>query len=221
MNCREFKSVSRDLARNQETSEDVYQKALAHVESCTRCRERLDEEKTLSVRLHLLAASMERERAPVELETNLISTYRQRISSGRPSLSIRSQSFYPWVWRNGRSLIGVAAIILLFAVSLQLLLTLSPSLLPTYTEELANGPVVTPRGVQSPLVEVTTDFIPLVVHCVGLDCFEGGQLVRVAMPRLALIFLGLPMNEQLAQEPVTADVLIGGDGVARAIRFVR
>ncbi len=114
----------------------------------------------------------------------------------------------------------VTAVILLFAVSLQLLLTLSPSLLPTYTEEPANGPVVTPRGVQSPLAELTTDFIPL-VPCVGLDCFEGGQLVRVAMPRLALIFLGLPMNEQLAQEPVTADVLIGGDGVARAIRFVR
>ena len=114
----------------------------------------------------------------------------------------------------------VAAVILLFAVSLQLLLTLPPSLLPTYTEEPAKGSVVTPRGGESPLVELTTDFIPL-VPCVGLDCFEGGQLVRVAMPRLALIFLGLPMNEQLAQEPVTADVLIGGDGVARAIRFVR
>ncbi len=220
MNCREFESVSRDLARNQGITEDVCQKALAHVEACTRCRERLDEERTLSAQLHLLAASMERERAPVELETILISTYRQRISSGRPSLSIRSQSFYPWVWRNGRSLMGVAAAILLFAVSLQLLLTLSPSLLPTYTEEPANGPVVTSRGVQSPLGELTTDFIPL-VHCVGLDCFEGGQLVRVAMPRLALIFFGLPMNEQLAQEPVTADVLIGGDGVALAIRFVR
>jgi len=114
----------------------------------------------------------------------------------------------------------VAAVILLFAVSLQLLLTLPPSLLPTYTEEPAKGSVVTPRGGESPLAELTTDFIPL-VPCVGLDCFEGGQLVRVAMPRLALIFLGLPMNEQLAQEPVTADVLIGGDGVARAIRFVR
>ena len=220
MNCREFESLSRDMGRNQGISEDVCQKALAHVESCTRCRERLDDEKTLSARLHLLAASMERERAPVELETILISTYRQRISSDRPSLSIPSQSFYLWVWRTGRSLMEVAAVILLFAVSLQLLLTLSPSLLPTYTEEPANGPVVTPRGVQSPLVELTTDFIPL-VPCVGLDCFEGGQLVRVAMPRLALIFLGLPMNEQLAQEPVTADVLIGGDGVARAIRFVR
>ncbi len=220
MNCREFESVSRDLARNQRFTEDVGQKALAHVESCTRCRERLDEERTLSARLHLLAASMERERAPVELENILISTYRQRISSARPSLSIRSQSFYPWVWRNGRSFMRVAAAILLFAVSLQLLLTLSPSLLPTYTEEPANGPVVTPRGVQRPLVELTTDFIPL-VHCLDLDCFEGGQLVRVAMPRIALIFLGLPMNEQLAQEPVTADVLIGGDGVARAIRFVR
>lgn len=220
MNCREFESVSRDLARNQGISEDVCQKALAHVESCTRCRERWDEERTLSARLHLLAASMERERAPVELETILISTYRQRISSDRPSLSIPSQSSYQWVWRTGRSLMEVAAVILLFAVSLQLLLTLPPSLLPTYTEEPAKGPVVTPRGVQSPLVELTTDFIPL-VPCVGLDCFEGGQLVRVAMPRLALIFLGLPMNEQLAQEPVTADVLIGGDGVARAIRFVR
>ncbi len=220
MNCLDFERLVGDLARKQLMDEEVSQKALAHVESCTRCREQLAEERILSGRLHLLAASMERERAPVELETILISTYRQRISSGRPSLSIRSQSFYPWVWRNGRSLIGVAATILLFAVSLQLLLTLSPSLLPTYTEELANGPVVTPRGVQSPLLEVTTDFIPL-VHCVGLDCFEGGQLVRVAMPRLALIFLGLPMNEQLAQEPVTADVLIGGDGVARAIRFVR
>jgi len=220
MNCREFERVSRDLARNQGISEDVCQKALAHVESCTRCRERWDEERTLSARLHLLAASMERERAPVELETILISTYRQRISSDRPSLSIPSQTFSPWLWRTGRSLMEVAAVILLCAVSLQLLLTLSPSLLPTYTEEPAKGPVVTPRGVQSPLVELTTDFIPL-VPCVGLDCFEGGQLVRVAMPRLALIFLGLPMNEQLAQEPVTADVLIGGDGVARAIRFVR
>ena len=220
MNCREFESLSRDMGRNQGISEDVCQKALAHVESCTRCRERLDEERTLSARLHLLAASMERERAPAELETILISTYRQRISSDRPSLSILSQSFSPWLWRTGRSLMEVAAVILLCAVSLQLLLTLPPSLLPTYTEEPANGPVVTPRGVQSPLVELTTDFIPL-VPCLGLDCFEGGQLVRVAMPRLALIFLGLPMNEQLAQEPVTADVLIGGDGVARAIRFVR
>ena len=220
MNCREFESLSRDMGRNQGISEDVCQKALAHVESCTRCRERLDDEKTLSARLHLLAASMERERAPAELETILISTYRQRMSSDRPSLSIPSHSSYQWVWRTGRSLMEVAAVILLFAVSLQLLLTLPPSLLPTYTEEPAKGSVVTPRGGESPLAELTTDFIPL-VPCVGLDCFEGGQLVRVAMPRLALIFLGLPMNEQLAQEPVTADVLIGGDGVARAIRFVR
>ena len=109
MNCREFESVSRDLARNQGISEDVCQKALAHVESCTRCRERWDEERTLSARLHLLAASMERERAPVELETILISTYRQRISSDRPSLSIPSQTFSPWLWRTGRSLLEVAA----------------------------------------------------------------------------------------------------------------
>ncbi len=74
MNCREFESLSQDMGRKQGISEDVCQKALAHVESCAHCRKRWDEEKTLSARLHLLAASMERERAPVELETILIST---------------------------------------------------------------------------------------------------------------------------------------------------
>ncbi len=207
MNCLDFERLVGDLARKQLMDEEAARKALDHAKSCARCEGQLAEERILSARLHLLAVSMERERAPVELETILISAHRQRMSSGRSR-------------RNGRRFREVAAAILLFAVSLQLLLTLSPSLLPTHTEEPVSEPMVTPRGVQSPLVELTTDFIPL-VHCVGLGCFEGGQLVRVAIPRLALISLGLPMNEQLTQEPVTADVLIGGDGVARAIRFVQ
>ncbi len=45
--------------------------------------------------------------------------------------------------------------------------------------------------------------------------------MRVRMPRPALNFLGPPINEQFIQEPVTADVLIGEDGVVRAIRLVR
>ncbi len=84
MNCLDFERLVGDLAGKQLMDEEVSQKALAHVESCTRCRELLDEERTLSARLHLLAASMERERAPLELETILISTYRQRISSASP-----------------------------------------------------------------------------------------------------------------------------------------
>ena len=50
---------------------------------------------------------------------------------------------------------------------------------------------------------------------------EGGQIVRVEVPRSALASFGLPMNAERAGERVKADVVLGYDGVARAIRFVR
>jgi hypothetical protein len=50
---------------------------------------------------------------------------------------------------------------------------------------------------------------------------ESGEVIRVQMPRSALISLGLPVNVEHADEPVLADLLIGEDGLARAIRFVR
>jgi hypothetical protein len=67
--------------------------------------------------------------------------------------------------------------------------------------------------------EVTTDFLPLTYG--SLSQFDDGQVVRVELPRSALQSLGLPMNAERGSERVKADVLLGHDGVARAIRFVR
>ncbi|HEY0006784.1 MAG TPA: hypothetical protein VGB17_18535 [Pyrinomonadaceae bacterium] len=66
--------------------------------------------------------------------------------------------------------------------------------------------------------EITTDFMPLAYDTGALD---SGHVVRVELPRSALVSMGLPMNMERANEPVKADVLMGDDGVARAIRFVR
>jgi hypothetical protein len=41
------------------------------------------------------------------------------------------------------------------------------------------------------------------------------------MSRAALASFGLPVNAERADERVKADVLMGHDGLARAIRFVR
>jgi hypothetical protein len=68
--------------------------------------------------------------------------------------------------------------------------------------------------------EIATRFLPL-APAGSLDQMDGGQLVRVEMPRSALVSFGLPMNVERANERIKADVLIGNDGVARAIRFVR
>ncbi|MCA1567110.1 MAG: hypothetical protein LC803_15955 [Acidobacteria bacterium] len=69
--------------------------------------------------------------------------------------------------------------------------------------------------------ESVTEFLPLVAGAPAATPLEGGQLVRVRLPRAALASLGLPLNAERGNEPVKADVLVGNDGLARAIRFVR
>ncbi|MBD0326030.1 MAG: hypothetical protein ICV68_06355 [Pyrinomonadaceae bacterium] len=68
--------------------------------------------------------------------------------------------------------------------------------------------------------EIVTDFMPL-TYGAALSPSDGAQLVRVELPRSALASLGLPMNVERPNERVKADVLLGHDGMARAIRFVR
>jgi hypothetical protein len=68
--------------------------------------------------------------------------------------------------------------------------------------------------------EVATDFIQL-VHAGPYTQTEEGHLVRVELPRSALASFGLPVNAEVAGGSVKADVLMGQDGIARAIRFVR
>jgi hypothetical protein len=66
--------------------------------------------------------------------------------------------------------------------------------------------------------EIATEFIPLGQYAPA----EEGHLVRVELPRSALASFGLPVNaEAAAGGRVKADVLLGEDGTARAIRFIR
>ena len=68
--------------------------------------------------------------------------------------------------------------------------------------------------------EIATEFIPL-IHGEAMTPADGGQIVRVEMPRSALVSFGLPMNMERGGGRVKADVVVGNDGLARAIRFVR
>lgn len=72
----------------------------------------------------------------------------------------------------------------------------------------------------APQREVATEFIP-VMYGQGLPPIEGGRLIRVQLPRSALWSFGLPMNVDRAGSRITADVLVGNDGMARAVRFVQ
>lgn len=99
-------------------------------------------------------------------------------------------------------------------------------------QEVQSVPVTAPRRERRPqpappvvedvnaTTEIATDFIPL-IHGDNLTLLEEGQMMRVELPRTALLAFGLPMNPERADERIKADVVIGSDGLARAIRFVR
>jgi hypothetical protein len=68
--------------------------------------------------------------------------------------------------------------------------------------------------------EVATDFMPLGYLNPAL-LQDGGQIVRVEVPRTTMASFGLPVNMDRYNERVKADVLLGVDGVPHAIRFVQ
>jgi hypothetical protein len=67
--------------------------------------------------------------------------------------------------------------------------------------------------------EIATQFMPLGYGPINPQ--DGGQLVRVELSRTAMLSMGLPVNMDRYDEKVKADVLLGPDGLARAIRFVQ
>ena len=65
--------------------------------------------------------------------------------------------------------------------------------------------------------ETKTDFIAL-SYAGGTD---SGQVVRVKVPSSMMISLGVATNVEKESKMVSAEVVIGDDGLARAIRFIR
>jgi len=102
---------------------------------------------------------------------------------------------------------------------------LNPTALPVQSTADVSGKDVaakeTPTNITSDsAAEITTDFMP-VGYASATTLQDGGQLVRVELPRSALVAFGLPMNVNRYEEKVKADVFFSADGMARAIRFVQ
>lgn len=74
---------------------------------------------------------------------------------------------------------------------------------------------------QAPEQEIATEYMTL-PGAGALMPLDGGHVVRVEVPRATLASFGLPVGG--GEQPgarVKADLLLGNDGIARAIRFVR
>jgi hypothetical protein len=76
------------------------------------------------------------------------------------------------------------------------------------------------RPTTNQLAATTTEFVPLPY---GDDALisENTTIVRMELPRSALRLAGFSVAQERADDRVQADVVLGTDGLAHAVRFVR
>jgi hypothetical protein len=173
----------------------------------------------LRAALEAVARSTSGERAPDSVEQTLLLEFR-RLSNSREPRAPRSAR-----------ILAVAAV-LAVAATATLLWMISgnpgaveaPAASP-YSFELSAPPAQhpmafaekKPRLRETPSREVVTAFLPLGYSSPATEAY---QVVRVQLDRSSLLQFGLPVNVELADRPVDADLLIGSDGMPRAVRFV-
>jgi len=204
MNCTEFENVVVAIVRDEVIDSAAQREGLAHADHCARCAHRLASERMLSETVAAAIADDAAKQAPPHVSKMLLEGFRERKIAGQR----RRHSWIRW---------GVSG-----AVAAMLLIGSALMLRKAAETPEVRGTVAAPvddeaTGLADTGDEVTTDFIPL-----NYDPAPAGttSVVRVQLPRTALIAFGLPVNEDSAEDVIQADLLLDEDGLTRAVRFV-
>jgi hypothetical protein len=244
MKCQDFGELVITLARNQLMEAAIREESLAHAEICGRCRRRLRAERALLSGINAVVAEITGDGAPVRVETALLAAFRDTTPGIASSIATPRPGWlsHRWSWKVAAVAAGILILISVMAILLRSSSPFNPpreenaGLPPPITQpqappvapELvaAEQPENRPKRVRharrvnrSEEVEVVTRFF-LLREREDLTALESLRVVRMELTSSALGELGLLVDAETANEPVRADVLMGQDGLARAIRFV-
>lgn len=207
MSCPEYKAEIIEAARGWD-SRPVRQ----HLDSCRACSDFFDEQMALTDSVRSLAARHEVWRHG-EVETQLL----KELNTAWPAKSTRRR----WIWAP----VAVAA-----AVLMTIWLYPKPAVphakLPAPPQVTPIAQVDPPSTVQPPhrirkrpAPEDPVPFIPI-PYTIPLAPYERAQVMQVELPVAELIAAGLPISTTDQGALARADVLVGDDGRARAVRVI-
>jgi hypothetical protein len=208
MNCQEFWNTMPELACDRVVGH------FEHLHECSACAALLNRQRALASGLRLVAAELRRVEAPARVEARLTAAF-----LGQAGLAPRRPVSRWWVpvatWASAAAVIALA-----------LFLARGRQPAPEPAHRTAPGNVQLAAVEPPPDVEVPgesfgadTDFIPL-PNAARIEPNEDLNLVRLEVPRSAMIALGFAVSEDRASESVEAEVVLGADGLARAVRFL-
>jgi HAMP domain-containing protein len=207
MTCQEFWDAMPELEGQPDAD------AAAHLAGCSVCGAVLNNQRVLFAGLRATAADWRRTKAPGRVEGKLLAAFRGQAGLAAPPPARRWWST-ALAW--AAAALVVAGAFLLFATrGRQAQAPANPS---SSTEMAAID-----WSARLP-AELTAEgagegFVP-VPNADRLPPNEDLNVVRVEVPRSAMIALGYSVTADRAAERVRADVVLGSDGLARAVRFL-
>ena len=212
MSCEDFEDDVVDLARGEELGDAERAETLAHAEECLRCAARLDDERAVTSGLRAFAARTAGAEAPPRIEAALLRALRdpQTVERGGATPASPSRAVV-------LLLLAAAAAILAAIVVVPPRAGSSPE--PAAPTALAPTTVAGGEAAAVGAAGENADFVAL-SYGEDLGELDSVQVVRVELPRTALAALGWAGSDSAQTGPVKAEVIVGHDGVARAIRFV-
>ncbi|MGH9844548.1 MAG: hypothetical protein ACREEM_37985 [Blastocatellia bacterium] len=250
MTCREVEQILPELASDRSMDAAARKRALVHSAVCKLCGERLATERSLAARLLEFAEATGREHASPRVKQHLRAalTRSRTAPAGQViPLAPRRSALQPTGWP--RWALAAAAVILAFLTitilfwqrlenpanedlsNRDISVPVTPSLPlpappPAVTPKIANAVKAAPahraprRAIPANEQELVSDFVPLTMAA-DEKAIANGTLVRLEMPREKLIAMGLPLQVETGRQTVNAEVMMGDNGVAYAIRVVR
>jgi hypothetical protein len=225
MDCVEFQEVLHELDRPGNEGEALCERALAHAESCSGCAALLIEVESLDFSLRQAAIESAELQAPARLETLLLQEFR-REKAATASRGVR--------WQLAAFAIA-AAVLLALGLSFHRQNLVTPAGVNSAqsstqsagqasdnsaaTKTSAVAPDSNPQSAVVDVSEYTTAYMPL-PYAYDPSELEGAAVVRVVLPRAALVSYGLPVEGMGVRDHVTADMVVSQDGTPQAIRLV-
>ncbi len=243
MDCAQFQEVLHELNRPGTEGATLCDRALAHAELCGNCAVLLTEVESLDFALREAAAESADLQAPPRLETLLLQEFRREKSATDSrgvrwqlaafgvaaavllalGLSLHRQHLVTPGGVNGAQNSAQVSSQTAAQASDNSLATKTATAAPdsdaqasvNHTQPIANSA----QAARANDIEYTTAYMPL-PYAYDPSELEGGAVVRVVLPRAALVSYGLPVEGMGVADHVTADMVVSQDGTPQAIRLV-
>ena len=187
----------------------------SHLRECPACAASWERRQRLMAGLRSLALESKHWQAPPAAEARLVAEFRRQAGSRGGVRTIHPVFLWgtPAAWATAAALLVGLALFLVNGRRPQAPRTAVSTRVEWAAAGTTQGLVVTGDSLYS------DDFIPL-PNTEGVASTEDVNLVRVEVPRSAMIQLGLAVSAENASEPVEAEIMLGPDGRARAVRFL-